>query len=341
MENIILLAFFYVFLLFLSAILRPFIFFFEPVFSGVNYLIYFLSNPFRSFQRNLSNNKARGFFLVFTITGLNLSYFIFYYVVTTPLRVITAIYYDVFLYLAIAFADSIDELLQPKRGEWRHIKGFKYVFRYVVTFPFRFVGFIFSNGVYVLDSFLMFGVSLLFPTITMKHGTSFNEAGSKIVQSGGWLVGQGNYAGTGIYFGMNEKTAEYYGNINSSHGGYACILARVTLTVTKTIATMKAEDRSTGLGHNGEMIAQKTKGVLTASVEHWRQDHGWWEYCLLRPNQMGEFVKSWRIRPVAILQGGKVVRTWGGFYHYSSSEGFVAGAISWVVLFYVFAVMVA
>lgn len=336
-EFFVVFAFGYVALLLVSVILRPLVFLFHPLFEAINYVIYATSNPFRIFYKNPRSYKARGLFLLLFLSGVNLGWFVLHYIVTTPLRIITAVYYDVLLFLAVAFSDSIQELLNPKSDGWRHKKkGIGYVFSYVFSFPFRFVGFIFRNGIYVLDSLCMFGVSLIFPTITMKHGTKFNEAGTKIVQSGGWLVGQGNYAGTGIYFGMRERIAEYYGTIDNRNGKYACVLVRVTLTFTKTIATLKGEDRQAGLGEKGERIARNTKGILTASVEHWREDHRWWEYCILRPNEMGDFIQSWRIRPVAIINDGKIARTWGGFYHYAGTGGLIAGAISWFIIFLIY-----
>ena len=157
----------------------------------------------------------------------------------------------------------------------------------------------------------MIGISILFPTYTMYHGTSFNTAGSKITQSGKWYVGSGNYVGTGIYFGINQKTANHYA---PSDEDKAIIISRVTLILCKTIATMKKDHRD--MVGDGESLANEIKGIYS-SIEHWRSSFGgWWEYCVLQPNKMGKYIKSWRLRPVGITKNNKVIRLYGGFSHY-------------------------
>ena len=71
---------------------------------------------------------------------------------------------------------------------------------------------------------------------TMYHGTSFDEAATKISQSGKWYVGSGNYVGTGIYFGIAESTAKHYAPSGKDRG---IIMSRVTLIFCKTVSTMK------------------------------------------------------------------------------------------------------
>lgn len=321
----------FTFLFIISIVLRPLIFLFEPVFSLINQVLWILNNPARTFMKNPERSRARGFFLLITFTGLSLAWFVVFYILSFPLRLITAIYYDVLLFLAVSLSDTIQELVNPKRGEIREKKGASYLARYILGIPFRLVTFAYKNIVYLLDSFLMLGVGILLPTLTMRHGTQFREAGTKIAQSGNWLVGSGNYAGTGLYFGMQNRVAMHYAEM-SNHHDTSVILARVTLTFTKTIASLQREYREVGLGQKGEEIALAVKSPLFASTEHWRVDHGWWEYCILKPRKMGEFVNTWRVRPVAIIKNNKVVRTWGGFSHYSAGGGFFAGIISWGVI---------
>ncbi|MCB1736030.1 MAG: hypothetical protein H6981_14740 [Gammaproteobacteria bacterium] len=318
----------YFVLIILTGVLRPVVFSFQPLFWQLNRLQWFITNPFRGFWKRSTSNKPRGFFLAASVTGFTLLWFLTAYLINFPLRVIGAIYYDVILFSAVSFSDNIQEFLHPQRGKLGHQKGGKYFWLYLVTLPWRFGKLLIRAGLYVTDSLLMFAVSIVFPTLTMLHGTRFREAGTKITQSGDWLVGSGNYAGTGIYFGMDRRTAEYYApkGENSS-----LILARVTLTFTKTIATLKEADRNlVGLGESGETLAKRVKGFY-ASVEHWR-DLGWWEYCLLKPGRRGQYISSWRIRPVALINNDKIVRTYGGFAHYTLSTGLVAGLFSWAVI---------
>ncbi len=73
----------------------------------------------------------------------------------------------------------------------------------------------------------------------MLHGTEFREADTKITQSGDWKIGEGNYAGTGVYFGLSSRTAKHYAPDSSDN---SMILARVTLTFCKTIATLNESE---------------------------------------------------------------------------------------------------
>ncbi len=328
MEIILFVVVVYIGLIIITGILRPLVFAVEPVFGIINYLQWVIVNPLRVFWKTIHNNKPRGFFLALSFTGISIIWFILTYFITIPLRIVTAIYYDIILFSAVSFSDNIQEFVNPKRGKIGHTKGYKYLLLYIGTLPYRFVVMSIDTGLYIADSILMFGVSVIFPTLTMLHGTSFREAGTKITQSGDWFVGHGNYAGTGIYFGLNKKTANHYApsGVNKS-----IIIARVTLTFTKTMATLKEEDRKlVGLGGKGENLARKVKG-LYSSVEHWRE-MGWWEYCLLYPGKRGKYISSWRIRPVALVNNDKIVRTYGGFSHYSIGSGLLAGMFAWTII---------
>ena len=321
---------YFVIILFTS-LLRPFVFAFEPIFRGLNHIQWFIRNPIRLFWKNKHSGVSRGVFIGLTMTGVTLLWWLISYFVTLPFRIVTALYYDVLLFSAVSFSDNIDEFLKPKRGKLGHSKGFKYVVMYVLSLPFRFIKMLFKSGLYVLDSILMFGVSVVFPTLTMLHGTTFRGAGTKITQTGDWYVGSGNYAGTGIYFGMINKTAKHYAPAGSDN---SMILARVTLTFCKTIATLSGDERDlVDLGDKGERLAQKVKGFY-ASTEHWREGFDWWEYCILKPNKMGQMISTWRIRPVALIHNEKIERTYGGFSHYTLSTGVVAGLFSWWVILY-------
>ncbi len=309
---------------------RPLIYWFEILFFWLNRILWFLINPMRFLWKNPNRKSPRGLFMLTTLSGISLAWFVLIYIVTTPIRIILALYYDVLLFLTVSVTDNIEEFISPKIGAMKYKKGLSYGFFYILTLPWRFVRFLFKSVFYLLDSFLMFGVSVVFPTLTMLHGTGFREAGTKITQSGDWKVGGGNYAGTGIYFGIDGRTAKHYAPSGSNH---SIIIARVTLTFCKTIATLPKEEREMiGLGQPGEELANRVKGFYR-SVEHWRE-LGWWEYCLLQPGKMDSFINSWRLRPVALINDAKIVRTYGGFSHYCKHiPSLVAGGLSWYVIF--------
>ncbi|NVK30115.1 MAG: hypothetical protein HWE20_03865 [Gammaproteobacteria bacterium] len=315
------------------SITRPLIFMFEGVFFFLNQILWFFTNPLRMFWKNRQSGTSRGVFLLTTMTGISVVWWFLIYIISTPIRIVLALYYDVVLFLVVSITDNVEELFDPKIGSLKYKTGLKYFFLYVLTTPWRFIKFLAKSFFYLLDSFLFLGISIVFPTLTMLHGTKFREAGTKITQSGTWLVGQGNYAGTGIYFGINEKTAKHYAPKGSDN---SVIVSRVTLSFTKTIATLEKDERDlVGLGSSGEDLAKRVKGFYS-SVEHWREDLGWWEYCLLKPGKMGSFINSWRLRPVALINDGKIVRTYGGFAHYCSHiSNVLMGLASWGMIIWI------
>lgn len=316
--------------------IRPVVFFFAKPFFWINKFVWIINNPLRWYWKNPEKGSSRGFFVVISLTGISILWWIISYIITTPLRIILAIYYNIILFLSVSITDNIEEFVNPKIGKLKYKKGIAYLFHYLITLPFRFIKFLFHSFFYLLDSFLMAGVSIVFPTLTMFHGTKFKQAGSKITQTGNWLVGAGNYTGTGIYFGIEEETAKHYAPKGPDS---SIIIARVSLSLCKTIATLKKEERQL-LGEDGEQLAINVKG-LYASVEHWRagffKDSGWWEYCILKPKKMGQYINSWRLRPVAIIKDGSIVRIYGGFSHYCKHPpSIIAGIVSWYIIAIIF-----
>jgi len=309
--------------------IRPLIYYFEPIFFQLNKLLWFISNPIRFLWKNPNKGISRSFWVFLTWTGIITSWWVLIYILTIPIRLILAIYYDVILYITVSLTDNIEELINPKIGIIKYKKGFDYIFTYLITIPYRLIKFLFRSSFYIVDSFLMLGISIVFPTYTMYHGTSFSNAGSKISQSGKWYVGTGNHVGTGIYFGIEESTARHYAPSGDDMG---IVISRVTLIFCKTVATMRKDHRE--MVGNGEALSQHTKGFFR-SIEHWRNGSlGWWEYCILKPQKIGQFIKSWRLRPVAITKNSNITRLYGGFSHYSwHIPSITMGVLSWFIIF--------
>lgn len=236
--------------------------------------------------------------------------------------------------------DILQELFYPKMGRIRHLSGFKYYLAWLIGFPFRLIKFLVKAPLTILDSIFMFATSAVLPTFTMYHGSDFSSAVSDITQKGKWLVGSGNFAGSGIYFG-NKKAALHY---SRSKGDQGLIVARVTLTPTINAAALSQNLRNLvgQMGYAGEQLSNRLP-FPWATIEHWRRDLGWWEYCIVQKNKAGRYISSWRIKPVAILDGeGKPRRLWNGQSHYSLTVGgATAGVISLAILFYALSVLEA
>ena len=326
-------------LLITIAVLRRVLWWIAQPLLFIEALIWFAFNPFRSFLKNRRGHANRAVFFVLGYLLIKQVYQLLVWCLTLPIRFILALYFDVILYLAVAMGDSIEELLMPALGQMRRRRGLDYLWRWIAFFPYRLVRLVLTNLLAVFDAILMLGVGTLLPTFTLFHGSG-TDAVFDISKKGRWYVGRGNYAGSGVYFGRSKRVAEYYARASAGGRDKSIILARVTLTMVRNVATLRDQKRdNVGLARGDELARQV--GFPYASTELWREDHKWWEYCVLRPNQEGKFVSSWRIRPIGMLNQdtdgkgtqGRLGRLWGGKSHYCLSVGgVVAGIGSWLLI---------
>lgn len=346
--SVFIIVLYFILILFI-AIFRSLLWKFSWVFWLIDEFMWFLYNPFRRLMRvgyeGRRYKKFRFFYVLLTYTLIAPSYKLFIYIITTPLRLITSLYFDVAMYLFVSTADTIDELIHPKLGAMRFKKGFGYIWRWVVLLPYRLVWFFLKNIVAIFDSICMLLVSMAWPTFTMYHGTS-QEAVVNISRGRKWLVGTGNFAGSGVYFGRSVKTAKLYAGTkgmtdNSGNTVYPIIVARVSLTMLRNCTTLPEKTRMKfgKMGIDGAELAKEVKFPFFAS-ELWRTGSNWWEYCLLQGGKDGQFVDSWRIRPVGYVHvnergnfSGSLERLWGGKSHYALSfTNLVMTAISTVIV---------
>lgn len=329
----------------LIAVFRRALWVFSGVFFLLDELMWFLYNPLRSFMKNREAKANRLFFFLFTMLLLKPVWQVFIWVMTTPLRIISALYFDVLVYLFVMLSDSLDELLHPKLGAMRFKTGFAYFWRWIVFFPKRLIWLVIKNTLAVVDSLMMFMLSVVWPTFTMYHGTSKNNV-VDISREGRWLVGPGNYAGSGVYFGRSPRVAISYSKGNRHSGEGRVIIARVTFTMLRNCATLLDSKRQfvARAGDGGAMLAKSIRFPFYAT-EFWRTDHKWWEYCLVQGGKDGQYVKSWRIRPIGYVNitgdhtlSGSLERLWGGKSHYCLNlsnimmAGFSTAFVLWVFL---------
>ena len=300
-------------------IVRRLVWKFALLFFIIDEFMWFLYNPLRSFMKSHKKKSTRFFWVLFTYLLIKPVWQISIFILTFPLRAITGLYADVLVYLSVMVSDTIEELFNPKLGSIRKTKGLKYLFLYIVLFPYRLIWFVVKNFLALIDSLLMFVVTLGFPTFTMYHGTKA-EHSQDITQKGRWLVGTGNYAGSGIYFGRTIKTAKHYGSSNF-------IVSRVTFSLVRNCGTLPEDSRLNigNMGKGGNKLAKQIKFPYVAT-ELWRSGTDWWEYCLLQPGKEGKYISSWRIRPIGTVEvkgdeefGGRLTRLWGGKSHYCLS----------------------
>lgn len=319
-----------------------FIWLFNYIFFPINFAIWVLWNPFRLFAKK--NSKAL-FVLhrILLFSGIKIAWGVFIYIITLPLRFALAIYYDLILYWGLSIEQSMRDFAMPKNWQYRSSGWFKYTIHWVLYFPYRFFIFSLQNIVFIFDGALMAIISTAFPTFTMYHGTSFRGA-VPITQRGGWKVGSGNYAGSGLYFGIKRRVAEHY---SRKYDEPAIILVRVTLSPTRLGATLHPSVYALvgKMGESGREFSRRVLGFYQ-SHEHWRDSFRWWEYCLLVPDT-GSFVRTWRVRPIAVIErdrkwGFSGLRyIWNGMYHFAYIPSAWAAAFIGLGVLYVVAILLA
>jgi len=313
----------------LSYILKEAIYIFNPIFFLLNRIQWILYNPLRIFWRNPNSDFSHRSFNFLFYTGIIPIYWIIIHIASTPLRLINAIYFNILLGWSINIYDSLAEVINPKLGKMRYRTGMSYLFFWSIGFPIRFIKMLIKNLFVFIEPIIMTGVDIVFPTYTMYHGTNHGYASADITQNGRWLVGNGNFVGTGIYFGMSKRVADNYSDYNNT-----TILVRVTLMFSRTIATTPYSIRShIGLGYGGDELSRRLP-KFWSSVEHWREDRGWFEYCIIQPvTKKNSVVKTWRARPIALMQDSKLVRIWGGRSISPSFMGIFIIVFSWSLIF--------
>lgn len=337
------LVFIHFFAIILIAVLRRALWVFSSVFFLLDELMWFLYNPLRPLMKNRERKANRVFFFLFTMLLLKPVWQVFVWVITTPLRIVSALYFDVLVYLFVMLSDSLEELYSPKLGAMRFKKGFAYYWRWVAFFPVRLGWLIIKNSLAVVDSTMMFILSALWPTFTMYHGTS-KENVVNISREGRWLVGPGNFAGSGVYFGRSPEVAISYSKGDRHSGEGRVIIARVTFTMLRNCATLIDSQRKfvARAGDGGSRLAKAIRFPFFAT-EFWRTDHRWWEYCIVQGGKDGQFVKSWRIRPIGYVNikgdkrlSGSLERLWGGKSHYclNGTNIFVSAVSAFLILMF-------
>lgn len=279
------------------------------MFSILNYLQYFLQKPYR-FALKRSNRFIRGMykFGVFRVIYDFIAYF-----ALSPLRLLNAFWYDIIVYPGFCFKDAISDLFVPKNKKWIHRKWFGYAFFWLIGLPWRFLQMVFhSIGRFIEGVFFTF-FDVFVPTLTMMHGTR-EDAAISISSPGKWIVGDGDYAGNGIYFTMNKSVAKHYAdraNYSSKHP--VIIYSRVSLGRNRNLMVLTDKIGKSLHQHDGDELTRWGRANRITSFEWWRKDPGWWEYCMLNQPK-GCVVKTWRIRVLYIrdLADNRIERVNGG-----------------------------
>ena len=272
-------------------------------FRILNWLQTFLHKPWRVFQKfPPASESAKDFW-----SALDMIARVPLYFACTPVRLANAVAFNLVLRPLYEFWNYIAEVFVPSDYD----EGDKNFGEWLLYLPYRILKYPVYHGVLTIVECLLFTVyDTIFPTVTLYHGTS-SQAADAIVQSptrtpfnrevakrtdGVWNVGGGNYAGDGIYFAPRISTAMHYARSNWHP---VVIICRVSLGSLLPLSLSPGYVyNSAGLPNAHAVTSYGLKNGYD-SIEWWRKDRKWWEYCLL--DWKNKYNESWRIRPIMIL----------------------------------------
>lgn len=256
-------------------------------------------------------HNTKTFRVLHRIRVLHWTYNIVMYFVLAPLRFVNAVWYDIFVYGVFSIKDHVDDIFKPKLKLWTQKKGFVYFLYWFFGLPVRILKNCFMSVAKILEGILFTAIDVLVPTLTMMHGTK-RGASVNISIPGAWRVGDGNYAGTGIYFTMDKSTAEHYASSSSAGDDRVIVFARVALGRNLNLSVVPEKIRHL-VNNDGDKLTRWGIDHHVTSFEWWRSSGKWWEYCMLALPR-GREIKTWRIRILYIynLSDKKVQRIWGG-----------------------------
>ena len=220
------------------------------------------------------------------------------YIVLTPLRFVNALYFNMFVHCSFEMFNYAIEVFMPSNEK----EGADNDALLVVLAPWRFLRYVvFHGGLTIIESGIWTIIDTFVPALTLFHGT--DAAASTTITNAGrdgyscnltgiWNVGNGNYAGNGIYFAPARSTALHY----------ACgslIVCRVTLgkVLDLGLAPWSIYKQCGYPNATGATQWGLQHGYVTG--EWWRGDRDWWEYCMY--DWQNRYNYSWRIRPLYVL----------------------------------------
>jgi hypothetical protein len=220
------------------------------------------------------------------------------YILLTPVRFVCAAYFNLVLHLAFEAINMIVETIIPSNDS----DGGDIWWRWLLMIPVRIVKFLVIHLLLsVIESVIWTAIDTVLPALTLYHGTRGDLADNIVTKSEGyykfnktghWWVGDGNWAGDGIYFAPIRSTGTHY-----SKG--VVIVCRVTpgKILDLGLAPWHVYRECGNPNAHGVTNWGLNNGYVTGLW--WRPDCRWWEFCLYdRKNRYNE---SWRIRPLYVI----------------------------------------
>ena len=249
------------------------------------------------------------------------------YIAATPLRLLNAIYYNIFVYGITEIYDLTCEVFIPTN----YNEGKDDFWKWILWFPIRLAKYPIYHGTLVLiEGMIWTVIDIFIPTVTMYHGTNLEAANIILGCSNrnsnlwkNWLAGtfkastsDNGWGGLGVYFAPSRRVASSY---SGRANGVVFIACRVSLgkIINYALAPQYVEFNTGRYGRHSVLNDYANdNGYDTA--EWW--NGAYWEYCMY--DWKNKYNYPWRIRPIYVfnLETGFAQHIDGGFRHWLFSE---------------------
>ena len=294
----------------------------------LNRLEHFLVSPWRYlFMSNWASDKMKPTLRVVTeiIT-------IVMYIITTPLRLVNAIIYNIIIHCITGVYDLLLEVLAPSDDK----EGGAGVWTWIYMLPYRILYYALWHVFLLLaESVIWTVVDIFIPARTFYHGTTLH-AGTSITSdphrnrylqntskwsSGTFLASSDpncSWAGRGVYFAIRRGLALAYSSDNrSGHGGDPVMIAcRVSMGRVISYALMPDHVYRQAGGGGWHDEINKFADAHHYTAGEWYNPRGVWEYCLF--DWKNRYNHPWRIRPIYMInmRTGLAQHISGGMQHW-------------------------
>lgn len=234
------------------------------------------------------------------------------YIVTTPLRLLNAILYNMVLYCITELYDLFYEVLEPTRFDEGEFQG---AWKWMLCLPYRLIKYpIFHGSLVIIESVVWTIVDIFIPTITLYHGTDLNAAkaitGSakrNISLWNNWMAGtfkasniNNAWGGMGVYFASSRQVVISYSQRAISRTGGVPVFMACRVSLGKIINYGLAPQwvaSNTGGSGNPVVLNRYADEQGYTTAEWWNGSY--WEYCMF--DWQNRYNYPWRIRPLYVL----------------------------------------
>lgn len=232
------------------------------------------------------------------------------YIVLTPLRVVNAIIYNIFIYAMTSIYTLFFEVLRPTAKE----EGAKDLWTWIYMFPVRLVKYpIWHGGIALVEGIIWTVIDTFIPAVTLYHGTDLTAAeaivrstdrntylrNTSTYTSGTFSASKSSWGGIGVYFAASRAVARSYAHdpYRLSDRNPMMIVCRVSMgrIINYALAPHYVYMQAGEHGRHSELNKYGENNGYTTG-EWWNGRGGYWEYCLF--DWQNRYNHPWRIRPI-------------------------------------------